>query len=170
MVFVFLDLTSLCMTDSRSIHISTNDPVSSICSLVGGHWCWFQFLPLMSKILCTFALRASLVAQMVKDPPAIWETWVWSLGWEDLLEKGTVTHSSTLACGVPWIESLTGYSLWGHRESDMTRRLSLSYLFSSRKQNVPLQEGLLLIIKASPWDLKREFLWGSLFHVYESEC
>ena len=130
MVFVFLDLTSLCMTDSRSIHISTNDPVSSICSLVGGHWCWFQFLPLMSKILCTFALRASLVAQMVKDPPAIWETWVWSLGWEDLLEKGTVTHSSTLACGVPWIESLTGYSLWGHRESDMTRRLSLSYLFS----------------------------------------
>ena len=44
----------------------------------------------------------------------------------------------------------------------------VSVLFSSRKQNVPLQEGLLLFIKASPWDLKREFLWGSLFHVYES--
>ena len=32
---------------------------------------------------------ASLVAQLVKNPPAIWETWVQSLGWEDLLEKGT---------------------------------------------------------------------------------
>ena len=34
-------------------------------------------------------IRASLVAQLVKNPPAIWETWVRSLGWEDLLEKGT---------------------------------------------------------------------------------
>ena len=42
-------------------------------------------------------LWASLVAQMVKNPPAIWETWVWSLGWEDPLEKGMATHSSILA-------------------------------------------------------------------------
>ena len=40
---------------------------------------------------------ASLVAQMVKNPPAMWETWVRSLGWEDPLEKGTATHSSILA-------------------------------------------------------------------------
>ena len=40
---------------------------------------------------------ASLVAQMVKNLPAGWETWVQSLGWEDLLEKGMVTHSSVLA-------------------------------------------------------------------------
>ena len=40
---------------------------------------------------------ASLVAQMVKNLPAKWETWVQSLGWEDPLEKGTATHSSTLA-------------------------------------------------------------------------
>ena len=37
--------------------------------------------------------RASLVAQVVKNPPAMWETWVWSLGWEDVLEKGATTHS-----------------------------------------------------------------------------
>ena len=43
------------------------------------------------------APRASLVAQLVKTPPAMWETWVWSLGWEDPLEKGKATHSSTLA-------------------------------------------------------------------------
>ena len=40
---------------------------------------------------------ASLVAQMVKNPPAMWETWVQSLGWEDALEKGMAIHSSTLA-------------------------------------------------------------------------
>ena len=40
---------------------------------------------------------ASLVAQLVKNPPAMWETWVSSLGWEDPLEKGKATHSSILA-------------------------------------------------------------------------
>jgi len=39
---------------------------------------------------------ASLVAQLVKNLPAVWETWVQSLGWEDPLEKGKVTHSSIL--------------------------------------------------------------------------
>ena len=37
--------------------------------------------------------RASLVAQMVKNTPALWETWVRSLGWEDPVEEGTATHS-----------------------------------------------------------------------------
>ena len=41
--------------------------------------------------------RASLVAQLVKNPPAVQETWVASLGWEDPLEKGKATHSSILA-------------------------------------------------------------------------
>ena len=40
---------------------------------------------------------ASLVAQTVKRLPAVWETWVRSLGWEDPLEKEMATHSSTLA-------------------------------------------------------------------------
>ena len=43
------------------------------------------------------SVSASLVAQMVKNPPAIWETWVRSLGEEDPLEKGMATHSSILA-------------------------------------------------------------------------
>ena len=45
---------------------------------------------------------ASLMAQLVKNPPAIWEAWVQSLGWEDLLEKGEATHSSVLAWTIPW--------------------------------------------------------------------
>ena len=47
---------------------------------------------------------ASLVAQMVKNLPAIQETWVQSLGWEDPLEKGMATHSGTLAWRIPWTE------------------------------------------------------------------
>ena len=48
--------------------------------------------------------RASLVAQLVKNPPAMRETWVQSLGWEDPLEKGKATHSSILAWRIPWTE------------------------------------------------------------------
>ena len=45
---------------------------------------------------------ASLVAQQVKNPPAMQETWVRSLGWEDLLEKGKAAPSSILAWRIPW--------------------------------------------------------------------
>ena len=45
---------------------------------------------------------ASLGAQLVKNPPAMQETWVRSLGWEDPLEKGKATHSSILAWKIPW--------------------------------------------------------------------
>ena len=45
---------------------------------------------------------ASLVAQLLKNLPATWETWVQSLGWEDPLEKGKGTHSSILAWRIPW--------------------------------------------------------------------
>ena len=46
--------------------------------------------------------RAPLVAQLVKNIPAMRETWVQSLGWEDPLEKGKATHSSILAWRIPW--------------------------------------------------------------------
>ena len=45
---------------------------------------------------------ASLVAQLVMNPPAMWETWVQSLGWEDPLKKGKATYSSILAWSIPW--------------------------------------------------------------------
>ena len=49
-----------------------------------------------------------MVAQLVKNPPAMQETWVQSLGWEDPLEKGTATHSSILAWRIPWTEEPGG--------------------------------------------------------------
>ena len=45
---------------------------------------------------------ASFVVQLVKNPPAMWLTWVWSLGWEDPLEKGKTTHSRILAWRISW--------------------------------------------------------------------
>ena len=52
--------------------------------------------------------KASLVAQMVKNLPAMQKTWVQFLGWEDPLEKGMATHSSTLAWEIPWTEEPGG--------------------------------------------------------------
>ena len=56
------------------------------------------------KVEQTSATGASLVAQTVKCLPAMQETWVQSLGWEDPLEKEMATHSSTLAWKIPWTE------------------------------------------------------------------
>ena len=63
---------------------------------------------------------ASLVAQLVKNPPAMQETWVRSLGQEYPLEKEMAIHSSVLAWKIHGLRSLAGYSPWGHKESDMT--------------------------------------------------
>ena len=56
---------------------------------------------------------ASLVAKMVNNPPAMWETWVQSLGWEDPLEKGMIPTPVFLLGEFHWQKSLVGYSPWG---------------------------------------------------------
>ena len=61
---------------------------------------------------------------MVKNLPAMQETWVQSLGREDPLEKGMTTPSSTLAWRIPWMEELVGYSPRDRKESDTTVRLT----------------------------------------------
>ena len=58
------------------------------------------------------------MAQLVKNSPAMRETWVQYLGWKDLLEKGKATHSSILAWRMPW-------TVWGCMELETTERLSL---------------------------------------------
>ena len=64
----------------------------------------------------------SLVTQLVMNPPAMWETWVQSLGWEDALEKGMATLSSILAWRIPWTEE----PRTGHKESERTTHTHLS--------------------------------------------
>ena len=66
-----------------------------------------------------FTVEPSLVAQMVKNPPTMQETWIWSLGYEDSLEKGMATHS------IFWPGEFHDlYSPWGSKESNTTEWLS----------------------------------------------
>ena len=86
---------------------------------------WIEYLVIslylpFFKILCQFPNSASsLVAQMVKNLPAMWEIWVQSLGWEDPLEEGMATHTSILAWRIPcseepgWVQSM-GSQRVGH--------------------------------------------------------
>ena len=57
---------------------------------------------------------------MVKNPPAMWEIWVRSLGWEDPLEEGMATHTSILAWKIPWTGEPGGLQSIGLQELDMT--------------------------------------------------
>ena len=66
------------------------------------------------------------MAQRLKRLPAMRETWVQSLGWEDPLEKEMATHSSILAWKISWTEELVGCSPWGRKELGMTKRLTLT--------------------------------------------
>ena len=80
---------------------------------------------------------------MVKNLPAMQETYVQSLGQEDPLEKEMTTHSSISACRIPWTEEPGRlYSPWGHKESDtLTITHSLNYnavLISAIQQNYSL--------------------------------
>ena len=67
---------------------------------------------------------------MVKNLPAMQETWVQSLGQEDPLKKGMATHSSVLAWRIPWIEEPGRLQSMGHKELDTTKQLTLSLSFT----------------------------------------
>ena len=62
--------------------------------------------------------RASLIAQLVKNLPAVQESWVRFLGHEDLLEKEMASHSSILAWRIPWTEEPGRLQSMGSQESD----------------------------------------------------
>ena len=67
------------------------------------------------------------MVQRLKHLPAMWETWVRSLGQEDPLEKEMASHSSILAWRIPWTEELGGLQSTGRKELDMTERLHFHF-------------------------------------------
>ena len=67
------------------------------------------------------------MAQTVKNPPAMQETWVQSLGQEDPWEKELATHSSTLAWKIPWAEEPGRLQSMGCKKSDTTERLHFHF-------------------------------------------
>ena len=70
------------------------------------------------------------MAHTVKNLPAMWETWIWSLGWEDLLEKGMATHFCILPWTIPWTED-SGRLQCTKSQRDMTEQLTLSHFHIS---------------------------------------
>ena len=75
------------------------------------------------------------------------ETQVQSLGWKDPLKKGMATHCSILVWRIPW--SLVSYSPWGRKESDTTKRLSLSTCFFPRSLAGPCVWEEVVVVNAS---------------------
>ena len=97
----------------RSSIIDT-PPISRLRDKAASEWSWSRTAenpPTIAviRLECT----ASLVAQRLKHLPAMWETWVPSLGWEDPLEKEMATHSSILAWWIPWTEEPGGLQSTG---------------------------------------------------------
>ena len=104
------------------------------------------------------------LAQLVKNPPAMQETWVWSLGWEDLLEKGKASLLSTPAFWPGEVQGL--YSPWGRKELDTTEWLWLHFASGEKKESstssfiflhlrggvsaLPLESGLALTMSLWP--------------------
>ena len=110
--------------------------------------------PLRRDRLPTPVFFASLVTLLVKNQPAMTETWVWYLGWEDTLEKEMATHSSILAWRIPWTEEPDVlHSPWGHKESDTTEQLSLS----------------LCIEELLPWDICQSSYHCSTITLYAKQ-
>ena len=79
----------------------------------GWEWLWGFDEEMNRKATCNLSYEASQVAQMIKNPPAMQETWVRSLGQEDPLEEDLATHSSILAWRIPWTEEPGGLQSMG---------------------------------------------------------
>ena len=103
---------------------------------------WFTGAPFTCSLWLNVGLTsagwgASQVVLAVKNLAAIQEMWVWSLGWEDYLEKEMATCSSVLSGKFHGQRSLAGYSPWDCRESDTTERLSSSTLIYHNSWSAP---------------------------------
>ena len=72
-------------------------------------------------LLSSWHFKASLIAQLVKNPPAMREIWIQSLGWEDPLEKRKATHSSVQAWKIPWTIQSIGSQRVGHHWASVSQ-------------------------------------------------
>ena len=126
LVYQLVHVTATCWNKSL-LQLLVPEPCQHCSSSHLTHSC----LPLTSSSKFKFHVSTSDWPSWltVKSLPAMWETQVWSLGWEDPLEKEMVTHSSILAWKSHGQRNLAGYNPWGSRESDMTEQLHFLFFF-----------------------------------------
>ena len=108
-----------------------------------------------------FKIWASLVAQMVKNPPSLQETWVQSLAWEDSLEEGMATHSSILALRNPWTEEPGGLQSMGSqrvRHNWVTKHSAQRLKFNFKKPlGAAMLDGTTLKAHLLRWHKEKPF-------------
>ena len=106
---------------------------------------------------------ASLVAQTVKNLPAIQEMQVWPLGWEDPLEKAMEPTPVFLPRKPHGWRSLVGYSPWSHKKLDVTERLHFYFMVAQTVKNLPAMQEMQLWswVEKIPW--RREWLPNPVF-------
>ena len=102
--------------------------------------------------------RPSLVAQLIKNSPAVRDTWVWSLGWEDPLEKGKATHNSLLAWRIPWTVSSMGLQRVRHNWATFTLRHTRASQVAPVVKNPTCQYGKGKRCEFHPW--VRKISWS----------
>ena len=126
--------------------------------------CWFLLENNMNQLYIYTYIQASLVTQMVKNLPAVWETWVWSLGREDPLEKEMAIHSSTIAWKIPWTEEPGRLQSTGSQRVGHNWVTSLSFpslVFLPREFH-----GQRSLVSYSPWGRKELDTTERLTHTH----
>jgi len=117
---------------------------------------------LLSPETSLHSMRASLTAQVVKNPPAMQEIWVRSLGWEDSLQKGKATHSSILAWRIPWTLPSMGSQRVRHNWATFTLYWGLPWWLRHWKINLQYRRlGFNPWVRKIPW--KGEWLSTPVF-------
>ena len=115
------------------------------------HFLWAIFF-----FIFFYHVNRILVAQTVKHPPAMWETWIRSLSQEDPLQEGMATHSSTLAWKIPWMEEPGRLQSMGSKRvrHDWATSLSLKHIllkilqsFQSKRKEFQIQITLTSVLK-----------------------
>ena len=102
--------------------------VLSVFIFFKNNFCLYYFSPFLFST-SLYSVWDPMVAQLVKNPPAVLEAWVWSLGQEDPLEEGMTPHSGILAWRIPVDRDAWQAAVSGVTEREVTKRLSTHILY-----------------------------------------
>ena len=100
--------------------ISIPSTSQQLCDDKMRHTAWQEYLEGKAFSRHTCSCKVKVIAELVKNLPAVQETWVWSLSWEDPLEEGKPTHSSILTWRIPWTVWSMGSQRVGHNWATFT--------------------------------------------------